>query len=206
MTCKDEAVTWTPDEAYLNGLDFFGAVVDACRPDCWSRPTPCSSWRALDVLGHVGASTSYGIALLSGEQPQWRPTDSPGDAVEGEPQQWWGSLSGTARRLVAEADLSEMVDSPGGRRSVGEGLSFPAIDLFVHAWDIARSCGIEVEIPAEAAEFTHAVLDAIPSEQLRSPAVFAGEVSATPGSTPTDAFVAWTGRDPAWTAQPGNLA
>lgn len=85
-----------------------------------------------------------------------------------------------------------------GRRSIGEGLSFPALDLFIHARDIGRVVGADVEIPAEAIEFAHAVIDPIPAGQVRSPRVFAAEVSPPPDATPTQRFIAWTGRDPRW--------
>jgi hypothetical protein len=52
--------------------------------------------------------------------------------------------------LPRHADLTTVVDSPMGRRSIGEGLSFPAVDLFVHGWDLARSVGAEGVIPPEA--------------------------------------------------------
>ena len=87
-----------------------------------------------------------------------------------------------------------------GRRSTGEGLSFPALDLYIHGWDIAKSAGFDLVIPAEAIEFAHAVIDPIPSEQVRNARVFAAEKPAPADSTDSEAFLAWTGRDPAWHA------
>lgn len=81
-----------------------------------------------------------------------------------------------------------------------DGLRFPALDLFVHAWDQGRSVGVDVEIPADAVAFAHAALDPIPAAQLRGPGTFAGEVAAPADATPTEVFVAWTGRDPRWAA------
>lgn len=194
---------WGPDTVYLNGLELFTSVVDRFPTGGWERLTPCEGWRAVDVLGHVGAATRYGVALLRGGAPAWRPADVPGDAVVGDPAEWWRGLVEQADRLVREADLSRVVDSPAGRRSVGEGLAFPAIDLFVHGWDLGRSAGIDVEIPVEVIEFSHRVLDAFPESQLRGPTVFGTEVTPPPGGTPTESFLAWTGRDPRWSAADG---
>lgn len=83
-----------------------------------------------------------------------------------------------------------------GQRSIGEGLSFPAVDLFVHAWDIAFPLAIAIEIPGDAIDFAHGVLDPIPTEQLRSVTVFGSTVTVPADATESDRFLAWTGRNP----------
>ena len=87
-----------------------------------------------------------------------------------------------------------------GRRSVGAGLSFPAVDLYVHGWDIVKSAGFDLAIPAEAIEFAHAVIDPIPAAQVRNARLFAAERPAPADATDSEVFLAWTGRDPAWHA------
>ena len=81
--------------------------------------------RALDVLGHVGQGTRFGTLLLEGAQPAWAPVEPPGAAVDGTPGEWWEQLADQARTAVAGADLSRVLDSPRGQRSIAEGLSFP---------------------------------------------------------------------------------
>lgn len=192
------AMTWDVDVAYRSGLDLFGSVVGRFPVERWGDPAPCAGWRALDVLGHVGATTAYGVELLSGGTPTWEAAARPGDAIEGDPAAWWDALAQRARALTADVDLTRLVDTPAGSRTVGEGLSFPAMDLFIHAWDLGCVARIEVEIPAEAVAFTRAVLASIPEAQLRSPGVFAPEVAVPSDASPTETFVAWTGRDPRW--------
>ena len=72
--------------------------------------------------------------------------------IEGSPEAWWddqGALAGQARSVVEDVDLSREVDSPTGRRSIGQGLSFPALDLYIHGWDIARSAGCDLALPVD---------------------------------------------------------
>lgn len=187
-----------PDAVFLDGLDFFSRAVAALQPSDWDRPSPCAGWRAIDVVGHVGLAVRFGTQLLGDDRPVWEPVDPPGRAVEDDPCRWWQALVEPAREAVRGVDLSRVVDSPLGRRSIGEGLSFPALDLFVHAWDLGRVVGVEVDIPSEVIEFGHAVIDPIPAGQVRSPRVFATEVSPPADATPTQRFLAWTGRDPHW--------
>lgn len=189
---------WTPDIAYLKGLDLFTGVVDQVPASDWERQSPCAGWRALDVLGHMGVAVRFGNRLLAGEGTSWEPVDPPGGAVEGEPARWWREVTQASRRLVEQADLDREVDSPFRRRSIADGLRFPALDLFVHAWDVARSVGLPVAVPSEAVDFAHRVLDPMPEEQLRSPRVFGPAVAVPTGAGGTEAFLALTGRDPQW--------
>lgn len=186
----------TPDAVYVAGLDFFGAVVSEVPSGAWDAQSPCEGWRARDVLGHIGAGVRFGTALLGGASPVWTPIDPPGDAVEGDPATWWAGLVPDAKRAVEGVDLTRVVDSPVGRRTIAEGLTFPAVDLFVHAWDLGRAVGLVVEIPDGVIDFATAVSAPLPAEQIRNPRVFAAEVEPPPGATRSEAFLAWTGRDP----------
>ena len=158
---------WQPDTAFLRGLDFFSEAVSGLGEADWQRASPCQGWRALDVLGHVGQATRFGTLLLQGVQPDWSPVEPPGVAVEGSPGPWWQGLADQARDAVTGVDISEVVDSPRGRRSIGEGLSFPALDLFVHGWDVGKSAGLDMVLPGEAVEFARSVLEPLPAGQLR---------------------------------------
>ena len=191
-------MTVEPDRAFLQGLDFFSDAVGRLGAADWPAASPCPGWRALDILGHVGQATRFGTLMLQGARPGWSPVEPPGALVEGIPAAWWAALADEARAAVAGVDLAQEMDSPAGRRTVGDGLSFPAIDLYVHGWDIARSGGFDLVIPAEAIEFAHSVIDPVPAETVRNGRVFAPEQPAPPGATDSAVFLAWTGRDPAW--------
>lgn len=193
-------VTLQPDVVFLQGLDFFSGAIRQLSAEDWHRASPCQNWRALDVLGHVGQATRFGTLLLQGGQPSWSPVEPPGAVVEGSPGEWWDGLANPVRSVVDEVDLSREVDSPMGRRSIGQGLSFPALDLYIHGWDIAKSAGFNPAIPDDVIEFAHSILDPIPAEQIRAPQVFAAEKPVPAGATDSEAFLAWTGRDPAWRA------
>lgn len=187
---------WSAEAAFRSGLDFFDEAVGLVAGGEWQSVSPCAGWSALDVLGHMGVGTDFGTRLLRGESPDWDPVDPPGAAVTGDPAQWWARISAAAREAVQDVDLTREIDSPRGRRSVADGLRFPAVDLFVHAWDLARSVGQTVDLPEGAIAFAYDALAHVPVEQLRSARVFGAESGAPPGSSATERFIAWTGRDP----------
>lgn len=190
-------MTWTSSDMYAEGLAFFTAVVEGVPDTRWEDASPCEGWSARDVLGHVGAAAGMGARILRGEAITFTPSDPPGSAVEGDPVEWWGRLATDAREAVAGVDdLDREVDGPMGRRTVREGLSFPAVDLFLHGWDLATATGQVVEFPDEAIEFTRGMFERIPEEVSRRPGVFGPALHDPAGATPTETLLAWTGRDP----------
>jgi uncharacterized protein (TIGR03086 family) len=190
---------WTPDTSYSSGLEFFTDVVVRFPYDEWEKPSPCEGWRAVDVLGHVGAAVQFGTALVTGTKPGWQPIEPPGDAVGMDRLGWWADILGPARESLKDLDIYRFVDTPLGKREIGKGLSFPAVDLYVHAWDLGAVAKMKVEIPRGMIEFAHSLIDQIPASQVRSSRVFAPERLLLLTATPSEAFIAWTGRDPLWT-------
>lgn len=185
------------DVIFDRGLDVFGTVVTRLDEADWHKPSPCEGWTALDVLGHLGTSVGMGISILKGDPVTWPQVERPADSVEGEPLDYWRSLSTEIRPLLEDVDLDEERDTPMGRRTVSDGLAFPAIDLYVHAWDIGRSAGIDVEIPAEAIEFAHSYIDPLPDDMVRGEnGAFGARVEPPSDATATERFIAWTGRIP----------
>ena len=188
----------TPDTAFLTGLDAFDGVVQQVPTGAWDRPSPCEGWTALDVLGHVVRVLDVGAVVLRGETPDWtppagRPALLVGDADPAE--RWAGARDAVRATMAGGVDLERVVDSPMGPRTVGQGLSFPAIDLHVHAWDLARATGVPYEVDAEAAAFARAVIEPM-GDASRGHGVFGPEVLLDGEASASDRFLGWTGRDP----------
>lgn len=54
----------------------------------------------------------------------------------------------------------------------------------------------DVVIPPDVIEFAHAHLDPISDDRKRSPGVFGAEIEPPADASATEAFLAWTGRQP----------
>lgn len=184
-------------DIYRNGLDFFGSIVQGVPGGAWQRPSPCAGWTAVDVLGHVGQATAIGSRILSGGTVAPSEYDPPSKAVEGDPAFWWEQQATLAREVLDEGvDLDLVVDSPMGRRTIREGLAFPAADLYMHGWDLGAATGNPVEIPDEAIAFINFLFEQIPEEITRRPGVFGPAAAAPEGATATQVLMAFAGRDP----------
>jgi hypothetical protein len=69
------------------------------------------------------------------------------------------------------------------------------IDLYVHAWDLGAAAGIDVEIPAGVMDYAHTYIDPLPDDVVRGEGrAFGPQAPVTAGATPTERFIAWTGR------------
>lgn len=190
-------MTATADRIFARGLDVFDAVVADMEGHDWDQPSACDGWTALDVLGHVGQIAEVGIEVFAGRPPRPpSPSPHPGEHVAGDPAAYWSDRSTGVRAGLGDVDLARVIETPAGPRTVADGLAFPAIDLFVHAWDIARVSGSDVVIPDDVIEFAHTYLDPIPDERKRTPGLFGAAVEPPADATPTEAFLAWTGRSP----------
>lgn len=180
------------------GLDFFTSVVARLGEDDWERPTPCAGWTAGDLLGHLAISIGVAISAMQARQPTWPDVARPGDLVEGDPAGFWRGTVTRARDVLRDADLERAMDTPLGR-TVADDLAIPVIDLYIHAWDLGAVVGIDVEIPADVIDYAHAYIDPLPDDLMRgNDRAFAPQAPVPAGATPTERFIAWTGRRLPW--------
>ncbi len=93
--------------------------------------------------------------------------------------------------------LSKVTRPGSGVASSRRHLAIPVIDLYVHAWDLGAAVSIAVEIPADVIEYAHGYIDPLPDGMVRGDnRAFAPQTPVPAGATPTERFIAWTGRRP----------
>ena len=114
--------------------------------------------------------------------------------VEGDPVKFWRDTVLRAQQVLADADLTRPMESPLGH-TVDDALAIPVIDLYVHAWDLAATINLVIEIPGTVIAYAHDHLDQVPEEIIRGEnRAFAPEAQAPADATATEEFLAWTGR------------
>lgn len=190
-------MTASSADVFDRGLDFFGEVLARAGDDRWDAPSPCEGWTALDVVGHLCTSLDMGTSIMKGEPPTRPDVEHPREVVEGDPAAFYEGLAAACRAALDGASLDEVRDTPMGPRTVAQGLAFPAIDLYVHGWDLGQAVGVDVEIPDDVIAFAHEYLDPIPEDAMRGPqGAFGAEADTADGASASDRFIAWTGRTP----------
>jgi len=181
-------------ELFDQGFDFFTAVLIQVVDDDLERPTPCAGWTARDLLGHLASTVWSAISMMQGLESTWPDPARPGDLVEGDPVDFWRGTVLQARQVLTDADLTRPMKSPLGH-TVADALAIPVIDLYVHAWDLAATINLVIDIPATVIAYAHEHLDQVPDEIIRGEnRAFAPKAQAPADATPTEQFLAWTGR------------
>jgi len=177
-------------------LAFTRGALALVTPDRLDGPTPCADWALGDLLDHMDDSLVAlhdAAALGRVALAPWPP------AMPGEPtvvtslRRHGCSLLGAWSRLdhdrpvaVGDRDLPASTVALVG-----------ALEVAVHGWDVARSCGDPRPLPDDLA---HELLRH--AEVLVSPADrgvrFGPPVPLPPGRPHSDRLLALTGRSPDW--------
>jgi uncharacterized protein (TIGR03086 family) len=184
------------DVVLLTGLDTFGSVIEQVTPADWDKPSPCAGWSARALTGHVLTVLESAATVMRGGNFDWSNVGDPVAVAGDDPVALYRARAAAARAALQSSDLDQVMATPMGPMAVRKRMAFPAMDLHLHAWDLGRAISRPVEISEDVARFTHATLDPMPAEMVRSDGVFGPEVPAPEDATTTEALMAWTGRQP----------
>ncbi|MFJ9708338.1 TIGR03086 family metal-binding protein [Streptomyces sp. NPDC101234] len=176
-------------------------VVDLAGGQDWERDTPCAGWTLRRLVAHMAAQ-HHGFAAAArgaGEgAAHWREPEDMSEPVR---------LHRAAAAQVLGAFGEPGVDGRefalpelGGTFSGRQAISFHFVDYVVHAWDVAATLGVAVELPDDVLGAALAVARLVPADPARRGPGFAfapaREVPA--GAGPLEETLRLLGRDPEW--------
>jgi uncharacterized protein (TIGR03086 family) len=156
----------------------------------WSAQTPVPEWRAGDVVDHLtswlpGLMSNFGLDLPK----------ATGDRA--------ASFAVQTEAVQALLDDPAVANEPVSIGAMGEqplGMvidSFYTIDLFLHAWDLAKATGQEIELDADSAASMYAGLSAM-GPALQASGQYGPPVPVPENDTPQRRLLGLIGRDPDW--------
>ena len=120
-------------DRYRSLADAVGARVNGVTETDWDRQSPCTEWKARDVVAHVIGVHRHFLAGLDG-------TDEPTAELGDLPAAWAAARADIEEALSDPDRATAIVESPFGQLPfealVGRLLS---VDLLVHTWDLARA-------------------------------------------------------------------
>ena len=192
-------------------------VAASVGPDRLDDPTPCDEFDAATVRAHLLSVGQRVAALGRGEDPF-----SVGEGVDAVPGDDWRTAFAAAGMDVAAAwaddDLLDRTITLPWAEAPGAGiLAMYVSEIVVHTWDLARATGqsptwdddvvatgfaaLQIGLPDEGRiEAFEAARANMPegTEDFTYP--FDAALPVADGAAPIDRLVAWSGRDPRWTA------
>jgi uncharacterized protein (TIGR03086 family) len=182
------------------------ALLERIDDDQLDAPTPCGESSIGDVLDHVGGlARAFTAAATKDLGPMTSMPSSPD-----------GSRLGADRRAEIPRHLATLAEAwtnplawtgttqAGGVSLPGEVAGHIALnEIVVHAWDLARASGQSYQQDADSLEACFESLVAMyPAEQLdRRQGIFGPPVDVPEQAPLVDRVIAFSGRDPGWTAR-----
>ena len=131
---------------FIRALDGFEAVLAGVAPGRWDAPSPCESWSAADVAGHVIGDLRAVEAYATGRNEADSAVD-PRTAAGDNPLAAWRAARADMMAALSPAALARPVPLPwGGQMPLGEFLERNSVEILVHTWDLAQATGQAVRL------------------------------------------------------------
>ena len=148
----------------------FDRRVREIAPDQWVLGTPCREWSVRELVGHLVYEQLWAPELLAGCTVTQVGDRFDHDNLGGDPLVSWVVAAAAAREAWLEPDaLAKSVSVSSGTLDAEEYCWQMTTDLTVHAWDLARSIGVEELIDPELASTVLAYVERNIEEWSESP-------------------------------------
>ncbi|MGW0858309.1 TIGR03086 family metal-binding protein [Streptomyces sp. NPDC002690] len=120
------------------------AVVAKVAPEGWHLPTPCDQWNVTQVLRHaIGDQAAFVSKITDGPGPSYDPF-SPSGSLDGAPDELLEAVLADSARAFGGIDPAAPavpVPLPPFQVPAAVAVGAAALDLAIHAWDIAVATG-----------------------------------------------------------------
>ena len=174
-------------------------VVELAQDGDWERDSPCAGWTLRRLVAHMTAQ-HHGFAAAArgagGEPAYWtEPEDM------GEPAKAHRAAATTVLAAFAEPGATEReftLPEVGGRFPGRVAIAFHLVDYVVHAWDVATTLGVGLDLPDDVLTAALAVARRVPADPAsRGPGfAFDTALEVPPGSGPLEETLRLLGRSP----------
>ncbi|MGA9491469.1 MAG: TIGR03086 family metal-binding protein [Mycobacterium sp.] len=182
-------------------------AVSSVTPADLSRPTPCAGWNLADLLAHMTVQHRGFAAAANGQGADpavWQPA-TVADAIASDPAVTYAAAADAVLEAFAGPDvmnagfaLPEL--APEGTFPGSMAIGFHLVDYVVHTWDVARTMGHSVDLPAEVVAAALPLAFAVPDGDFRAgaDAFFGPAVQPSERVDDLDRILAYLGRSAEW--------
>ncbi|MFD5800255.1 TIGR03086 family metal-binding protein [Streptomyces sp. NPDC127020] len=178
------------------------STVRGVPAESWGAATPCTEWTVRQVVRHAHLDQQALIMQITGETPDGDPfepsNDGAGDGLDAA-QQLEATIL-TAQKAWESGRDAETVGTPMGPMPAQDGAMVAALDAAVHAWDIAVATGQDLPLPEDMAKRLEAPAGQVVEFVRQSFGKYAPVVEVPADASSADKLLAFTGRDPRWSA------
>lgn len=177
-----------PIADYDKAADGFAEALAGC--DDPTVQTPCTEWKAQDVIDHVLEGTAYFTGLFGGTVPE---------LDEGTPvvERYAALRAALVAAISAPGAAERMVPSPiGGELPAGVMFGIFTTDTLLHTWDLAAAQSGFGTVGLDAELLERSWQNALPlDEVIRGPGIFGPKVDVGTDAPRDVQALAFFGRD-----------
>ncbi|MDO9486293.1 MAG: TIGR03086 family metal-binding protein [Actinomycetota bacterium] len=125
----------------------FRSRLATITPDQWQQPTDLGNWTVRELIDHVTGANRMSVVLLGGGSREEAIASMASAAADTDLLASFDESTAAQRAAFATPGAFEMVvphpagDIPGGRL-----FGFRLVDLTIHAWDLARATGGDLDL------------------------------------------------------------
>ena len=132
---------------YRQAAALFGERLSLVGDDDWANSTPCDDWDVRSLVAHLIVGEFLVAALFRGEGGV--PIAEVDTSVLGPSPMatWRGTAGGALDAAAADGVLDAVHAHHAGDLTGSMIVGFRITDNLVHAWDLARACGTDIELP-----------------------------------------------------------
>jgi uncharacterized protein (TIGR03086 family) len=187
-------MTDTPAQEFREIGGHFGALCAAAPPDSWGAQSPVEEWKARDVVRHLvewfPAFLEHGAGVVLAPGPS--PDDDPVGA-------WQHLYDEVLALLEAPASAGKVLSNPHiGDVPLPQAVSqFFTGDVFQHSWDLAKATGQDPTLDPERCAAMLAGAEPY-EDAMRQSGQYGPRVEVPEDADVQTKFIAFIGRDPAW--------
>lgn len=174
-------------------------VVELAQDEDWERDTPCAGWDLRRLVAHMAAQHHGFAAAARGagqDRVYWREPEDMNEPARTHRAAATAVLAAFAEPGATEREfaLPELGASFPGRTAIG----FHFIDYVVHAWDVAATLGVGLDLSDDVLEIALVVARLVPTDPAgRGPGfAFAAPLDVPPEAGPLDETLRLLGRTP----------
>lgn len=173
-------------DAHQRAMEVFADVLARVAEAPLGAPSPCAGWDARAVIDHVIAGNQR-VQERAGDEP----VDLPDDLVTA-----YAVSAAAAHAVFAAPDgLTRTFDLSIGSVPGTAFIALRTIDLFVHAWDVAKAAGLSTDLDPELGAFCQHAAEQQMRHGLRGDGKPFGEEQPCPrGAGAADRLAAYLGR------------
>ena len=179
-------------------IDAMRAVAANVSGDQWDAQSPCTEWKARDVVNHVVGGSSMLAALFEGKTWEEASGGSASIPEGGDPLAALDAVTGAAKEAVSKPGAMEQEVQFARGPMPGAGFAtLMFTDILIHAWDLAKATGQDAALPSDLVDASYAIV--LPRKgQMPAPA-FAAEVDVPEDADTQTKLLGMLGREANWT-------